>query len=371
MPRTPHGFQRRGAKWRMVVRVNGRLRVSPWGRQTLAELQAWRTKEQGKRRRRRGTAGSLLADVDRFLAKPEIAAQKYVHQIAAYLMLWVAALGGERPRASITKDEIETVIQGWLKRFKEPTVYHRRSALLLLYTTLDGEDAVNPVHATTCPKAWIRRDHSVPYATLRAIVDAMPDVRYVKKGIRQPSVAKLVAGIIIAVGIRAADLLKVRRRHIDLDGARFIWPAQDKGTGVEERWTELSTEGVAGFAAYIAAGMPPFTPEAVSRSFKRAARRIDGEDTPIHLYSMRHSLGADVYREKGDTETVGRLLGHASGSRCSAQYAIGAHAEVDRAAVAAVSAARAAAVHVPEPTVTALVTEHRKPKRTKALRKVS
>jgi hypothetical protein len=42
MPRKPIGLQRRGDQWRMVVRVNGHLKVSPWGRQTPAELQAWR-----------------------------------------------------------------------------------------------------------------------------------------------------------------------------------------------------------------------------------------------------------------------------------------------------------------------------------------
>ncbi len=367
------GLQRRDDKWRVAVRVNGRLKVSPWGRQSEAELRAWRTKQIGTRARRRGgAAGSFRADVATYLAKPEIDAQKYVHQVRGYLELWIDALGGERTRASIERHEIEAVIQGWLKRFREPTVYHRRSALLQLFTVLDGEDAANPVKATTCPQAWVPRDQSVPFATLRAIVDAMPDVRYVKKGITRPSAAKLACGVIIAVGIRAVDLLKVRPRdfRVAVDGRReFLWPASEKGEGVQAKWTPLSTEGEAGFDAYVAAGMPRFIPEAISHSFKRAARKIDGADTPIHLYSMRHSIGADVYRAKGDTETVGRLLHHAPGSRCSAQYAIGAHAAVDRAAVDAVSAARAG--HALGQKVTPKVTTGRKRQRKQHLRKVS
>jgi integrase len=169
--------------------------------------------------------------------------------------------------------------------------------------------------------------------------------------------------------LRAVDLLKVRARDLDVAASAFTWPASEKGEGVLARKTPLSAEGLAAFRAYVAAGLPRFNPEAISHSFKRAARRIDGDDTPIHLYSMRHSIGADVYRAKGDTETVGRLLNHAPGSRCSAQYAIGAHADVDRAAVAAVSAARAE--HAPAPKVTEIVTAPRKTKRNKALQKVS
>jgi len=347
VPRTPTGFQRRGDKWRLVVRVGGKLRVSPWGRQPPHELKAWRELQIGKYGTRRRLAGSLRAEVERFLAKPEIAAQKYVGQIRAYLELWIAALGEDTPRSSITTDAIEAVIQGWLKLFAEPTVYHRRSALLQLFTVLDGAGAANPVKDTTCPKSWIPVDQSVPYATLRAIVDAMPTWRYVKKGIRQLSAAKLACGVIIAVGLRAVDLLKVKPRHfrIGADGRReFLWPASEKGQGVPAKWTPLSVEGEAGFDAYVAAGMPRFQPEAISHSFKRAARTIDGPDTPIHLYSMRHSVGADTYRAKGDLATVGRMLNHAPGSRATAQYALGANAAVDRDAVAAVSAARAAAL---------------------------
>jgi integrase len=373
MPRKLPGRQRRGDKWRIVVRVNGKLRVSPWGNESDTELVAWRTKQIGKFGKRQRVAGSLLADIEALLRKPEIAALKYVGHLRRMLLLWVEALGGDRPRAAIETEEIEAVIQGWLKRFAEPTVYHRRSALLTLYTVLDGPAAVkNPVKATTCPKAWEPVDQSVPFATLRAIVDAMPDVRYVKKGITQPSAAKLACNVIIAVGLRAVDLLKVKARdfRVGADGRReFLWPASEKGQGVTAKWTPLSAEGEAGFDAYVAAGMPRFNPEAISHSFKRAARRIDGDDTPIHLYSMRHSIGADTYRVKGDLATVGRMLNHALGSRATAQYALGAHADVDRAAVDAVSAARRE--QAPEPKVTEKVTEARKPQRKKLFWKAS
>lgn len=344
MPRKLTGIRRRRDGWRVSVRVCGRLYTKQFPLdKPVPEMRAWRELQRATYGGGRARKGSLRADVVTFLAKPDIAAQAYVHQTAKSLELWVAALGGDRARVDITRDEIEAVLQRWLRTLAEPTVYHRRSALLSLYTTLDGAGAANPVNETTCPRAWIPTDQSVPFATLRAIVEAMPSVRYMKKGITQPSAAKLACGVIIAVGLRAADLLKVKPRHFRVGedgGAEFLWPASEKGHGVEAKWTALSPEGEAGFNDYRAAGMPPFNPEAISHSFKRAARRIDGDDTPIHLYCMRHSVGKDLYRETRDLATVGRMLNHAPGSRATAQYAQGANADVDRAAVAALSTAR-------------------------------
>lgn len=135
--------------------------------------------------------------------------------------------------------------------------------------------------------------------------------------------------------------MKVRASDIDWQAPALRWPASAKGRGVAARIVALSPEGVAALRAFDAAkAYGAFNPEAVSHSFKRAARRIAGVDTPIHLYSLRHSVGADLYRSTRDLATVGRMLGHAPGSRATAQYARGANAEVDRAAAAALSAAR-------------------------------
>lgn len=343
----PTGVTQRGDKLRAFVRVHagpGGLKTATFELTTTDEkLIAWRERQVGLFR---GAAtGSFAADIDTYLEKPEVAAQKYIGQIKRMLALWLVELGGDRPRESITRDELETVIQKWLKRYAEPTVYHRRSALLGLYTVLDGDGAANPVKATTCPKSWIPADHSIPFATLTAIVDAMPAWRYPKKGIRQPSVAKLGAAVIVAVGLRPVDLERVRRPDVDWTAETFRWPASEKGQGVAAHRTELSAEGLAAFRAFDAAdAYRRFNGEAASHSFKRAARKVCGADTLIHLYGLRHSVGADGYRETKDLATVGRLLGHAPGSRATAQYAQGANADVDHAALTAISAARARAL---------------------------
>lgn len=369
MARKITGIRRRRAGWEAYVRVHGELYTKQYPiDQPLADMRAWREQQIDAHGGRKGRSGSFAADVLEFLGKPEIAAQQYVGQLAHYLGLWIEALGGDRPRATITRDEIEAVLQRWLKTYAEPTVYHRRSALLQLFTVLDGAGAANPVKDTTCPKSWIPADHSTKFSTLAAIVDAMPDWRYPKKGIKQVSIAKLVGRVIVAIGIRPADLAQIRRGDFDRQAATLRWPASSKGKGVAARTVPLSTEGFLALSAFDEAdAYGKFNPEAVSHSFKRAARRIDGKETPIHLYTGRHTLGADLYRETRDLATVGRMLNHAPGSRSTPQYAQGANADVDRAAAQALSAARQ--VHPAEQKLARKLAEPRKRQKTGALRR--
>jgi len=311
-----------------------------------AVLLAWRARTKAEYAPVTTVAGSFAADVATYLAKPEVAAMPYVGQKARHLALWVAALSGDRPRATITRDEVEAVLQMWRTTLADPTVYHRRTALLSLFVKLDGADAANPVRGTTCPKAWNPRDQSVPFDTLIRILAAMPDARYVRKGVRQPATAKIVVTVLCHTGVRGVDLLAVRRPHVNWTAGTVQMPASSKGKGVPTWTLRLTPDAMTAFRVFDAANLyGAFCESAVSHSFKRAVRAVLGPDSPVHLYSLRHSVGADLYRDKGDLATVGRLLGHTPGSRVTAQYACGANEDVDRAAVAALGARRTVAVH--------------------------
>ncbi len=230
MPHNMTGIERRGKWYRVKASVNGKpvrtkFRV---GTVTFAEMQAWRTTQQ--KTAVVISAGSFEEDVARYLALATVAAMPYVHQYARYLALWVDELhGAQRPRSSITRDQVEAVIQRWLRTYQPATVYHRRTALLSMYVALneDTPDAPNPVKGTTCPKAWSERNHAKPFPTLRAIYDAMPDVRYIAKGVTAPSVAKLVVGIMLHCGVRPIDLSRVPKGN--------VFPLACDDAGVPER----------------------------------------------------------------------------------------------------------------------------------------
>lgn len=341
-PRKIKGIKRRRKGWRVTQRVCGHLYTKQFLLDaTVADMRQWQEDQIDLHGGRHTSGGTFAADIKTFLAKPEIAAQDYVGQKLTHLGLWKAELGGDRPRQAITRDEIEAVIQRLLKRYEEATVYHYRSTLLTLWATLDGDDAANPVRGTTCPKAWTPRDQSVPFPTLAKIVAAMPDFRFVKKGVRRASAAKLVSAVLLHTGWRGVDLLQVRRPHVNWQLGTVRMPASEKGKGAPPWTAYLTPDGLKSLQAFDAADLyGKFNEEAVSHSFKRSARKIDGAETTIHLYSLRHSVGADAYRETKDLATVGRHLGHVPGSRATAQYALGANADVDRAAAVKLGAAR-------------------------------
>ena len=337
------GIRSKRNKWEVYVRVAGTLRTTTFDTLDVPKMRAWQ-ETQRRNAPLAPAAGSFAADVEAYLEKPRVAAMRYVGQKSAHLLLWLEALGRDRPRASITSDEIEAVLQTWLAAgLSAATVYHRRSTLSSLITTLDGVVAANPVRGTTRPDPWTPRDHSVDYATLGQILAAMPDERRPTTGIRQPATAKLVVAVLMATGVRGVDLARVRRQDVNLDAAMVQMPRSGKGKGVKSWILRLTPEALEAFRAFDAANLyGAFDPAAVSHSFKRACRRVLGRDTPVHLYSLRHSVGAELYRETGDLATVGRVLGHTPGSPMTEQYARGAHEDVDRAALAAFSARRAA-----------------------------
>jgi integrase len=338
------GIRPIGKKWQVFVRVAGKFCSTMFDDLDVPKMRAWQEQQRSTVAPAPGK-GTLAEKAAAYFELPEIAAQSSVAEKQAHLRLWLDELGWETPIDAITRDQIEAVLQRWLKLFAEATVYHRRSSLLAVFTHVFGKHAENVVLDTTVPAAWTPRDQSVDYATLTKILEAMPSERRPRKGIRQPSAARLVVEVLMHTGVRGCDLVQVRRSHVDWSRGIVQMPPTKKGGGGDWWPCVLTEDALAALRAFDAANLyGVFNPAAVSHSFKRAARRVLGHETAVHLYCLRHSVGADTLRASGDTATVGRVLGHAEGSRMSEQYSRGAHAEVDRRAIDAMAAARRAAV---------------------------
>lgn len=352
------GIRRKRGGWQAFIVVDGQFRSMQFPLETpIAEMRAWRDAQTNTCLP--PASGSFAADVARYLARPEIAAMPSVKQRAAHLDLWLTALGRDRTRASITQTEVETVLQRWLAAgLAAPTVYHRRTALSSCCATLGGP---NPVTGTTRPDHYRPVDRSIPYDTIDKILAEMPTEKWIGRGITAPSLSRLRAAVIAYTGIPPAELMKLKPHHFDRDQAILHTPWREKGAGTPAHIRELTPNGVKAFIALDAAhGWGPFAEERLATSFKRAARRVCGAATRIRLYDLRHSFGAELYRTTRDLATVGRMLGHVPGSIVTHRYAMGAHADVDRAAAAALQAvwdAKAA------PATPQAVTTHRTPTR--------
>lgn len=345
------GQRIKGNKWEVFVRVNGVLRSKRFDMATPLDVRRkWRDDQiadSSAPLQVAAAAGSFAAFVDRYLNKPEIAARRFVKQYAAHLQLWIAALGAQRSPSSITRDDVEGVLQTWLRTLAQPTVYHRRSTLRSLFVTMTG--SAGPVEGTTVPDHERPIDRSMSFQTAERIVDAMPDWAYRSAGIQEPSLAKLCARVTLHTGIPPAELRKIKHAYLDRVARTLRMPWRDKGKSVAGHVRQLSDVAVAALGALDDAlkdhtkvwgdQLPPA--ETVSHSFKRTARRILGPGTDVRFYDLRHTLGADTYRFTKDLDTVARMLGHAPGSKVTTRYAMGAHADVDRAAADLVAMKRA------------------------------
>ncbi len=350
MARKPIGIRRRRQGWRATVRVCGHLYTKQFPLDTpIAAMQAWRRQQVD--RFSGSAAGSFGADVEEYLSR--VAAMPSYSQRAAHLALWVAALGRDRPRGTITPAEIDRVLQDWLRAGLSPvTVRKRRTALQSLFVTLDGRFALNPVRASANPRVPPPEPRGLDYPTIARILAAMPDRQDAKPGtIAKPALGKLRVAVLAYTGMPPGALQALTAPDVDLIGATVRLVARRKGRGAAARVVPLTTDGVAALRMFhVAHAYGRFATEALNRSFKRAAKRV-GVDPRVRLYDLRHSFGMEIYRLRGDLATVARFLGHAPGSSVTARYAQGANAAVDVAAAAAFSAARAAeraAVSLPE-----------------------
>jgi len=337
MPRKLKGIRRRGNRWEGYVRIHGHLHTTTFPIDTpVGQMRDWRDEQLTKFGGERTTAGSFGADIDTYLGR--VAAMPTYHQRAAHLALWAQALGRDRPRRSITADEIDVVLQRWLETLAPGTVRKRRTALQSFFVKLDGKKSrlPNPVKASDNPKEPKPEARSIDYLLIAAAIAAMPTHTAAKPGqVGRLCLAPIRARVLAYTGIPPGLLKQVGATDLQLTAGTLRVVPRHKGKGVEARTLPLTAEGLAAFKAFHAAhAYGPFATEALNRSFKRGCQRAGLDPTTVHLYDLRHSFLTRLYRVTKDLATVGRLGLHAEGSRATARYAKGANQTVDAAAVA-------------------------------------
>jgi integrase len=369
MKRKHKGIRRKRGGWQTYVRIHGQYYSESWPLTTpLDDMREWIADQKDKHGgERAAAAGSLAADVATYLER--VAAMPTIKQRTAHLELWLKALGRDRPRRSITADEIDVILQGWLQTLAPGTVRKRRTALQSFFVKMDGKKArrANPVKGSENPRPPKPEARGLDYATIARAIAAMPDTVSVKKGaVKRQSLAKIRARVIAYTGIPPGLLQTITANDLSLSARTVRVRPRRKGSGVEARTLPLTEAGLKAFTDFHAANAyGPFAVESLNRSFKRGCARAGLDPGSVTLYDLRHSFLSQVYRVTRDLATVGRLGLHADGSTVTARYAKGANQEVDAAAVAAFSAA------LEGRKLPGKVARKRKPRKRKHLRRAS
>jgi integrase len=229
----------------------------------------------------------------------------------------------------------------WLDAKLSPyTVRNRRTALQALWTTLDGRRAPNPVRDALKPDTPKLTARAVPYATIRKVLAAMPDVGQGRKGEARDDTSKTKArlAVIAYTGLPHALIKQLTPESINWRAKTVTVPKRRKGRGVDARTLPLTAAGLEAlkqFAALECWGK--FSNSSMLKSWNRAC--LAAKVPVSRAYDLRHSFATEMYRQTGDPKATAAMLMHSETSQMMDRYTIAGIAPRLKLAVSAFDAA--------------------------------
>lgn len=342
-------------RWRVYVRRDGRKRTKRFPTDyTLAHVQAWMVgydEETETLRAARGLsdaeyARTFAADLERYLALKIVKAMPSYRQREIQLSKCQSALGRRR-RPEITTKDLDELLQGFLNRgYSGSYVNKIRSALMSLWTRLDGRSAPNPVKDTKLyPEAPIE-ERGATYDVLRMILRAVPDRSRPIKGVKgsrdRRSVSKARLAVLVWTGMDPAELRRLQPEHVCVREGWYTVPPRRKGTPT--RFPEplvrkpMTADAKAAFETWMAFNTwgEVFSTDSLRHTWQRAVAAVETQQRKKRkdprfalprirrLKDIRHSFGTELSkRTEGNLVLVGEMLGHRD-KRTTRRYQIGA-----------------------------------------------
>lgn len=325
MARLPRGLTKRPEGWRISVTVKGRLiqrRFKPGTPQPTVEAELLKARQRWGAGLQETTAGTLAADVRRYLAD-HYAGRGGLEERTRHLNLWIAALGADTIRSTITRDDLARILNGWRAAgLAADTCNKRRTALLALYHALDGKGGSNPVREVPKFRPPDPLPRGLAYAQIERALRQMP---------RCKTQARLA--VMAYTGMRPGQVMKLTPDLWDHRRQILTVPGTSKGRGTKPYTIPLSadaTQALKDFDTLEAWGA--FTWAPMARMWKAAATKAKLPAGTVP-YDLRHSFGTQLYRATGNLKAVKDLLGHSS-LRMTERYTLAAVPQHQRQAIA-------------------------------------
>lgn len=317
--RTATGFR----AWQRVRPGAGGLKSKRFPKTaTLTEMKAWREDTRAKHRTEPSAPiarGTLAADIKKYLKL--VATMPSLKDRTRDLAAWEAAYG-MRPRAALTRSDYQLVLQDWRlhgkhgKPLAASTVNHRRTALMHLYTVLDGKAAPNPLRDIRPFDEPPAEPRDLGLDTARAILHAL-----------KPSKSRARINVLTWTGMRGnSELAKMRPEYVNL-AQRECWvPTGKKG---QPRLIVLNDEGVEAWREFTyMKAWGRYSKDSLRRAFQRAVaivnamRRRRGQPAlqDVRVYDLRHTIATALRRAGADLADIQAHLGHSS-PRMTQRYA--------------------------------------------------
>lgn len=254
------------------------------------------------------TTGRFADDARAYLRA--VQAMPTVKERQQHIDQWIVVFGNT-PRASITADRIRAQLHTWKAEGKAAsTVNHRRTALMHLFTVLDGKSAANPVKDV--PK--FQEPSPLPLAPSSATVAK------ILKQLRGQTKAR--AMVIAYTGIPHAQLALIRPEHVDLEAGTVMVHGRKKGAGTAASLRRLTGKGIQAFRQMEKS--KAWGPFDRFNFRKQIVAACTAAKVPvIRPYDLRHHFASELYRRSGDIRAVQLLMGHST-ERLTHRYTLGA-----------------------------------------------
>lgn len=317
-PRVARGIVRTASGFRAFVRVHpgpGGLKSKRYPlTATLTEMKQWRESQRVQHReapKAPVARGTLAADIQRYLKL--VATMPSIADRTRDLEEWRRVLG-MRPRHQLTREDFQLQLQAWRLHGKAgrplaaSTVNHRRTALMHVYTTLDGKGAPNPLREIAPFPEPPAEPRDLGLATAKRLLQAMPATK-----------TRARVKVLAWTGIRGnSELGKMKPEHVDLKAGVCWVPTGKKG---RPRQLVLNRPGIAAWREFIKVqAWGPYSRASLRNSFLRAAKKLQLLDRRPRPYDLRHTIATALLKAGADLADVQAHLGHTS-PRMTRRYA--------------------------------------------------
>lgn len=302
--RPARGIRRTVSGWQVYVRVNGEYRSKRFPADTdLIDLKTHRDRMKARgwlhQPEPNETPGSFAADCATYL---ELVQGMTTYKDRAYrIRQWRDALGPQTARGDITSVVIRQTLEKWRVTGLSPASLNlRRTALLHLYTVLDGKSGKNPVKDVP-PYREVPKRLELP--TLK---DAKKVIGRMQKG--SPIRARCL--VLLWTGWPPSLLMRITPADLDLKHGKARVPARRKGKGVPARTLPLLPQAVQALKElHKADAFGPFDVHNLRHRLQKACRREHVK--PFTPYSLRHLFLSTVALATKDDRVVAELAMHA------------------------------------------------------------
>lgn len=318
------------------IRIEGILYRKHFKRGTAPHLiTQWLLQTEMRFRGRQAHRTGRFDDDARVYLQAVASMPSYVDR-KAQIEEWIAVFGSQY-RHTITSDQIAAQLAKWRTEprtftyTRRPTtkpvraerrvlsaasVNHRRTALMHLFSVLDGRAAPNPVKDAPKYRTPTPQARGLPYSALRALWRAMRDT---------PTRARLQ--MMAYTGLTQRQVEALLPEHLNKQAMTLRIQGRAKGKGSPDTTRPITQLALTAFRAMARNdAWGTFSRSNLRRDFRAACRKVPALAAiarTLRPYDLRHSFGTEVYRVSGDIRATQVLMGHSSPT-LTHRYTLGA-----------------------------------------------